>query len=58
MAGSRLEPEQEVASDQRLEEATLRRLLATPPDHKTKPKFGANPEKRGRTPKKDIANKG
>jgi hypothetical protein len=36
-------------------EATLKRLLATPPDHKTKP--GASPKKRGRPSKTPVANK-
>ena len=30
---------------------TLARVLATPPDHKTKAKPGASPKKRGRPPK-------
>jgi hypothetical protein len=34
------------------EEAALKRLLATPPDHsRTKPKPGASPKRRGRPPK-------
>ena len=36
----------------RREEATLKRLLATPPQPKTKPKAKASPKKRGRPPKK------
>jgi hypothetical protein len=32
-------------------EATLKRVLATPPDHKTTLKPGASPKKRGRPPK-------
>jgi hypothetical protein len=32
------------------EDAILKRLLATPPDHKTKAKPGASPKKRGRPP--------
>ena len=40
-----------IDSEQR-ERATLRRLLATPPDHKTNVKPGASPKKRGR-PLKD-----
>jgi len=34
-----------------IERTTLSRLLATPPDHKTKPKPDASPKKRGRPPK-------
>jgi hypothetical protein len=34
------------------EAAVLARLLATPPDHKPKPKSGASPKKRGR-PRKE-----
>jgi hypothetical protein len=37
--------------------AVLKRLLATPPDHRTKPKSDASPKKRGRPPKRDVANK-
>ena len=33
------------------ERETLKRLLATPPDHRTKAKPGASPKKRGRPPK-------
>ncbi len=33
------------------EKEILKRLLATPPDHRTKPKPGASPKKRGRPPK-------
>jgi hypothetical protein len=33
------------------EDAVLAKLLATPPDHKTKPKPDASPKKRGRPPK-------
>ena len=33
------------------EAATLRRLLATPPDHKRNAKSDASPKKRGRPPK-------
>ena len=32
-------------------EATLKRLLATPPDHKRNVKSAADPKKRGRPPK-------
>jgi hypothetical protein len=35
--------------------ATLANVLATPPDHKTKP--GASPKKRGRPRKNDISEK-
>jgi hypothetical protein len=35
-----------------IERETLARLLATPPNHKTKPKPDASPKKRGRPPKK------
>jgi hypothetical protein len=38
-----------------LEDETLKRLLARPPDHKTKAKSGASPKKRGRPPKLPIA---
>jgi hypothetical protein len=36
---------------QRREQRILARLLATPPDHRTKPKTDASPKKRGRPPK-------
>jgi hypothetical protein len=36
------------------EDATLKRILATPPDHKTKPKPDASPKKRGRPPKTKV----
>jgi hypothetical protein len=35
---------------------TLERIIATPPDHMRNVKFEASPKKRGRPPKKDIAN--
>jgi len=34
-------------------QATLRKVIATPPDHRAKPKPGASPKKRGR-PRKDL----
>ena len=37
--------------DEKRSDAVLARLLATPPDHKTKPKSDASPKKRGRPPK-------
>jgi hypothetical protein len=39
------------AEAERRYKATLARILATPPDHKTKSKPGASPKKRGRPPK-------
>ncbi len=41
---------------ERREAAVLKRLLATPPDHRTKPKPGASPKKRTE-PAKDIREK-
>jgi hypothetical protein len=35
--------------------AALRRILATPPDHKRKPKADASPKKRGRAAKKEAS---
>jgi hypothetical protein len=40
--------EQEI---ERRSAATLKRLLATPPDHRRKVNLDANPKKRGRPPK-------
>ncbi len=40
----------EIEIEKRSDDA-LKRLLATPPDHKTKPKPDASPKKRGRPPK-------
>lgn len=36
---------------EKLSDAVLARLLATPPDHKRNVKCGANPKRRGRPPK-------
>ena len=38
-------------SDCEKEQLILKRLLSTPPNHKTKPKPDANPKKKGRPPK-------
>jgi len=50
-----MKPEQEdqftEEETERRSDAVLRRLLATPPDHKTKARLGASPKKRGRPPK-------
>ena len=41
----------------RRSDATLKRLLATPPDHKRKAKPGANPKRHESPPKKGVAGK-
>jgi hypothetical protein len=41
----------------RREDATLKRLLNTPPDHKTKPKGDGSPKKRGRPPRINAGGK-
>jgi hypothetical protein len=47
--------ESEQLEDVRRSEAVLKRLLATPPDHKRNVKSDANPKKRGRPPKGKVA---
>jgi len=42
---------------ERRREATLKRLLATPPDHKRAAKPDASPKKRGRPPKAGASQK-
>jgi hypothetical protein len=46
--------ESEKESDQQREDEVLKRLLATPPDHKRKGKPDASPKKRGRPPKAPV----
>jgi hypothetical protein len=48
-----------VATDQSawVEDVTLKRLLARPPDDRTKVKPGASPKKPGRRAKRNVANK-
>jgi hypothetical protein len=53
LCANRMEPDmfkKEVAAIQWLEMKTLKRLLATPPDHRTKKKPSASRNRRGRPP--------
>jgi hypothetical protein len=50
-------PHESDKSERQIEERearVLKRLLATPPDHRPKAKPDASPKKRGRPPKKDV----